>query len=268
MTTQEFIFDTPLYQKVEGEDALRIVEELSVSYNPYSSLIGFDGFNPNQNKESTYVVDYPLQCRRNIGSSSGFGTHSPFQYTEPWYVTLKCCRYGDKIDIVLLLAEDKSIMKIGQYPSIADVHIGQIKDYKGLLSKEELKDFTRSIGLAANGVGVGSFVYLRRIFENLIQSAYEQALNEDAIGDSLKFVKENEMVKICSHKGNVFAVEPPLFVELEIIDTEPGFKGDTAQGATKPATVETGAVVYVPLFVEMGDKLKIDTRTGEYLSRE
>ncbi len=97
---------------------------------------------------------------------------------------------------------------------------------------------------------------------------YDQiALNEDAIGDALKFVKENEMVKICSHKGNVFAVEPPLFVELAIIDTEPGFKGDTAQGATKPATVETGAVVYVPLFVEMGDVLKIDTRTGEYLSR-
>ena len=97
---------------------------------------------------------------------------------------------------------------------------------------------------------------------------YDQiALNEDAIGDSLKFVKENEMVKICSHKGNVFAVEPPLFVELAIIDTEPGFKGDTATGATKPATVETGAVVYVPLFVEMGDVLKIDTRTGEYLSR-
>ncbi len=97
---------------------------------------------------------------------------------------------------------------------------------------------------------------------------YDQiALNQDAIGDSLKFVKENEMVKICSHKGNVFAVEPPLFVELAIIDTEPGFKGDTAQGATKPATVETGAVVYVPLFVDMGDVLKIDTRTGEYLSR-
>ena len=97
---------------------------------------------------------------------------------------------------------------------------------------------------------------------------YDQiALNQDAIGDALKFVKENEMVKICSHNGNVFAVEPPLFVELEVTDTEPGFKGDTATGATKPATVETGAVVYVPLFVETGDKLKIDTRTGEYLSR-
>ena len=75
------------------------------------------------------------------------------------------------------------------------------------------------------------------------------------------------MVKIISHKGNVFAVEPPLFVELEITDTEPGFKGDTATGATKPATVETGALVYVPLFVNLGDKIKIDTRTGEYLSR-
>ena len=98
--------------------------------------------------------------------------------------------------------------------------------------------------------------------------SYEQiALNADAIGDALKFVKENEMVKICSHNGNVFAVEPPLFVELEITETEPGFKGDTATGATKPAVVETGATVNVPLFVELGDKIKIDTRTGEYLSR-
>ena len=93
------------------------------------------------------------------------------------------------------------------------------------------------------------------------------ALNSDDVGDSPKFVKENEMVKICSHNGNVFAVEAPLFVELEITDTEPGFKGDTATGATKPATVETGAVVNVPLFVETGNKIKIDTRTGEYLSR-
>ena len=97
---------------------------------------------------------------------------------------------------------------------------------------------------------------------------YEQiALNEETIGDALKFVKENEMVKVCSYNGNVFAIEPPLFVELEITETEPGFKGDTAQGASKPATVETGATVSVPLFVNQGDKIKIDTRTGEYLSR-
>ena len=97
---------------------------------------------------------------------------------------------------------------------------------------------------------------------------YDQiALNSDDIGDSLKFVKENDMVKVCSHNGKVFAVEPPMFVELDIIDTEPGLKGDTATGATKPATVETGAVVYVPLFIEQGEVIKIDTRTGEYLSR-
>ena len=106
------------------------------------------------------------------------------------------------------------------------------------------------------------------LFHFMNVETYDQiALSSDDIGDALKFVKENEMVKMCSHNGNVFAVEAPLFVELEVTDTEPGFKGDTATGATKPATVETGAVVYVPLFVETGDKLKIDTRTGEYLSR-
>ena len=92
-------------------------------------------------------------------------------------------------------------------------------------------------------------------------------LQADVVGDSLKFVKENEMVKVCSYNGNVYAIEAPLFVELEVTDTEPGFKGDTAQGATKPATVETGAVVNVPLFIDQGEKIKIDTRTGEYLSR-
>ncbi|MBP3735895.1 MAG: elongation factor P [Lachnospiraceae bacterium] len=97
---------------------------------------------------------------------------------------------------------------------------------------------------------------------------YDQvSLGADVVGDSMKFVKENEMVRINSYNGNAFAIEPPLFVELEIIDTEPGFKGNTATGATKPATVETGAQVAVPLFVDNGEKIKIDTRTGEYLSR-
>jgi elongation factor P len=72
---------------------------------------------------------------------------------------------------------------------------------------------------------------------------------------------------VCSYNGNVFSVEPPLFVELEVTDTEPGFAGNTAQGATKPATVETGATIQVPLFVSIGDVVKIDTRSSEYLSR-
>ncbi len=98
--------------------------------------------------------------------------------------------------------------------------------------------------------------------------SYDQiGLNQDSVGETLKFVKENDMVKVCSHNGNVYAIEPPLFVELQITDTEPGLKGDTATGATKPAVVETGATVYVPLFVEQGDVIKIDTRSGDYLSR-
>lgn len=99
-------------------------------------------------------------------------------------------------------------------------------------------------------------------------NTYDQiALNHDQIGDSLKFVKENEMVKMMAHNGEVFAVEPPTNVELEVTECEPGIKGDTATGATKPCTVETGANVLVPLFVNQGDIIKIDTRTGEYLSR-
>ena len=106
------------------------------------------------------------------------------------------------------------------------------------------------------------------LFNFMDTESYEQiAVNQDIVGDSMKFVKENEMCKVNSYNGNVFAIEPPLFVELEITETEPGFKGDTATGATKPATVETGATVYVPLFVNEGDVIKIDTRTGEYLSR-
>ena len=106
------------------------------------------------------------------------------------------------------------------------------------------------------------------LFNFMDTNTYEQiTLSEELAGDAMKFVKENESVKVLSYNGNIFSIEAPLFVELEITDTEPGFKGDTATGATKPATVETGAQISVPLFVNIGDKVKIDTRTGEYLSR-
>lgn len=100
-----------------------------------------------------------------------------------------------------------------------------------------------------------------------VETFDQTGLSADQVGDALKFVKENDMVKMLSHAGQVFAIEPPLFVELVITSTEPGFKGDTATGATKPAVVETGATVYVPLFVEEGETIQIDTRTGEYMKR-
>jgi len=92
-------------------------------------------------------------------------------------------------------------------------------------------------------------------------------IGKDQIGDALKFVKENMTCRILSYKGNVFGIEPPTFVELAISETEPGFKGDTATGATKPATLETGAVIQVPLFVDGSDIIRVDTRTGEYMER-
>ena len=93
------------------------------------------------------------------------------------------------------------------------------------------------------------------------------AVNESELSAGFKFVKENEECTILSYNGNVFSVEPPNFVTLEITKTDPGFKGDTATNVTKPATVETGAEIKVPLFINEGDKIVIDTRTGEYLSR-
>lgn len=92
-------------------------------------------------------------------------------------------------------------------------------------------------------------------------------ISADILGDSFKFVKENMVCKILSYKGNVFGVEPPNFVELKVTKTDPGFKGDTATNATKPATLETGAEIKVPLFIDDGEVIQIDTRTGEYMGR-
>ncbi|MPM33340.1 Elongation factor P [bioreactor metagenome] len=92
-------------------------------------------------------------------------------------------------------------------------------------------------------------------------------VGSDILPDSFKFVKENEVCKVLSYKGSVFGVEPPNFVELVITHTEPGFKGDTAQGGSKPATLETGAEIKVPLFINEGEKIRVDTRTSEYMER-
>ena len=92
-------------------------------------------------------------------------------------------------------------------------------------------------------------------------------INKDVLSDNFKFVKENMVCKVLSYKGNVFGVEPPTFVELQVTQTDPGFAGNTATNALKPATLETGAEVKVPLFIEEGEMLQIDTRTGEYIGR-
>ena len=193
MTTQEFIFNVPLYQKVV-DDADQIVKDLSVEYAEYGDHITFDGYNPIQNKDSTYCVSSRLANRYKILNHSY--RHDEFEESDIRICTLKCRRYGDQIEICIWLdAYDHSIMKVGQYPSVADIHIGQIKQYDKLLSKNDLREFTRAIGLAANGIGIGSFVYLRRIFENLIEEAYKQALsNGDVIEEVFARMRMDEKI--------------------------------------------------------------------------
>ncbi len=106
------------------------------------------------------------------------------------------------------------------------------------------------------------------LYHFMDNETYEQTpINADVLGDNFKFVKENMECKVLSYKGNVFGVEPPNFVVLEVTETEPGVKGDTATNVTKPATLETGAEVKVPIFINQGDLIRIDTRTGEYMER-
>ena len=106
------------------------------------------------------------------------------------------------------------------------------------------------------------------LYHFMDNESFEQvAINASEVQDDMVFIKENVTVKVLEHNGRIFGIEPPTFVELEITETEPGFKGDTAQGATKPAKVETGAQVKVPLFIDIGEIIKVDTRTGEYLGR-
>jgi elongation factor P len=106
------------------------------------------------------------------------------------------------------------------------------------------------------------------IYYFMDQESFEMTpISKADVGDTLKFVKENMVCKILSYKGSVFGIEPPTFVELEVSETEPGIKGDTATGATKPATLETGAQIQVPLFVNQGEMIRVDTRTGEYMER-
>ena len=100
------------------------------------------------------------------------------------------------------------------------------------------------------------------------QETYDMVpVSKDMLDDSFKFIKENTPVKLLSYKGNVFSVETPNFVELTVTKADPGVKGDTATNVTKPATVETGAEIKVPLFINEGDMIRVDTRTGEYMER-
>lgn len=186
-TISEFFFDIPLYTTIKITDKnISILEDILLLNK---NDISFEGYNPIKKFESTFIIERRYEEE-----------YHPFDYSfkksykniiedfmiNGGYRTInaKCKRYNDLFTFSIFYnAEKRLLQKIGQYPSIADFHIYEIKQYDKLLSNDVLKEFTKAIGLAANGVGIGSFVYLRRIFENLILESFEEAKQEGKVKD-------------------------------------------------------------------------------------
>lgn len=184
MTLEEFVFNIPLYQKVDKDSGYNDIITKLVSQN---ESITIEGYNPVKKIDTTYYLYKGIGNLQEYsnGYTMGYGRTlvDGYTYSEQLLAedgvrsaVFKCKRYGDKITIIVYHSKNEStIMKVGQYPSVATIHIGQIKQYNKLLEEPISKEFTRAVGLAANGVGIGSFVYLRRVFEKLIMDAFNEA---------------------------------------------------------------------------------------------
>ena len=196
MTTQQFIFQEPLYKKVSLSDNPKILKDLM-------SYISIDGYNVRKGVDSTYSLKQPL--------------HHDFHFepsTSTEQILFVCQRYGDKFFVQIHYdVNDGYIEKVGQYPSIADIHIAQIKQYSKVLDSQYMRDFTKAIGLAASGVGTGSFVYLRRIFEHLVEEIAKKAIADGEIHaevyNSSKMDKKIKMLE--SQLPDVLKDNKPLY---------------------------------------------------------
>ena len=182
MTTQQFIFGEPLYKKVRISENPKLFEDLKVQTR-------IDGYNAEKGVDSTFRLDRPLLMSWSF---------EPDDYTEQ--IVFVCQRYGDKLYVQIHYDKELDIIeKVGQFPSVADIQIAQIKQYSKVMDKQYLKDFTRAIGLAANGIGTGSFVYLRRIFEHLIFEISRLAIANGELDDKafsiVRMDKKIEMLK-------------------------------------------------------------------------
>ena len=159
MTTQEFIFNLPLYTKVKLSEG-HLLNDLT------SNALYVDGYNPLRGADSTFSLEESINP-----------LYVPNKGVET--ICLVCQRYQDNMYVMIFIDRVKDyIEKVGQYPSVADIHIAQVKQYKKVLGESYIKDFTKAIGLAANGIGTGSFVYLRRVFEHLVSEIAEEAIKE------------------------------------------------------------------------------------------
>ena len=216
MTVQEFLFDLPLYQEVsEDEGSLQIVEFLTRDLHTNNEV---DGYNCVNGCESTFTLYSGINTTV-VRSSDAFSRSFHIQYThekdkefEAIEVILRCKRYGTYIYFMVHIEERDYkiyISKVGQYPSVADFHIGRVHQYDKVLPREKMREFTKAIGLAANGVGIGSFVYLRRIFEHLVFEAKNTAKATNPEFDEPAFIsaRMNERILMLSGYLPEFLVE-------------------------------------------------------------
>ena len=208
MTLEEFVFNIPLYQVINEKKGYNdIIGQLKTG----SRDTAVDGYNPIRKKDSTFCLEKGLGDlrQRQLGGVSYYLSYFSDILAEVGVKTLvfKCQRYYDKITIAVFHNPDDSLLiKVGQFPSVADIHIGQVKQYDKVLEKQILKEFTKAIGLAANGVGIGSFVYLRRIFENLIYEVLEEA--KDLIDiEAFKTQRMDEKIETLKNYLPPFIVE-------------------------------------------------------------
>lgn len=221
MTINEFLFDLPLYHRVLGEDNKDLINFI---INGRRERHEVDGYNPIEECESTFVLFCSIYdtVQNSLGNTSlevnyVSGKSKKFDTYE---VILRCKRYNTFLHYLVHIEyedpedyyEDKQIKyisKVGQYPSVADFHIGQVHKYDKVLSKDKMREFTKAIGLAANGIGIGSFVYLRRIFEHLVSEAFEKAIseNDEFDADAFSKAKMNNKIQMLSGYLPDFLVE-------------------------------------------------------------
>lgn len=210
MTLEEFVFDLPLYQKIDATNGYNDIIKPLTQRNKSTTI---EGYNPIYKKDSTFYLE------RGLGELLQY-SDAPF---DPFYnnfsteilmecpvksIVFKCLRYGNEITILVFHDFGNSkIIKVGQYPSIADIHIGQVKQYDKVLEKPILREFTKAIGLAANGVGIGSFVYLRRIFENLVFQAFDEAKKDGVAVEQFESQRMDEKIKMLKGYLPSFIVE-------------------------------------------------------------
>lgn len=212
MTLDDFLLNTPLYAKVSEKDGASEIIYSLYGNNRYKTYI--NGYNPIDKCDTTFWLYYGLGSLLSYNNRDELSSynHNKISNYDTHEVIFICSRYNTLFHFLVHIEESDSkqiISKVGQYPSVADFHIGQVHKYDKVLSKDKMREFTKAIGLAANGIGIGSFVYLRRIFEHLVSEAFEKAIseNDEFDADAFSKAKMNNKIQMLSGYLPDFLVE-------------------------------------------------------------